>query len=470
MTGTQIVVVEDDAHLRAEVCRILEFLECPRVTGCAHPDWAQHLAGTGHSQAVILGVQTPAQATVKTYAELRQFNQDMPIVFLGTPESLADRPLKALADSAAGRITLPLRLSQLAGELDRIETVLQRSIPPRSPELFRSLVGNSSTIMKLRRTIEVVAKTDAIVLIAGESGTGKEVVARHIHYQSRRRQNPFVPLNCGAIPSELLESELFGHEKGAFTGAITTRQGRFEMAENGTLFLDEIGDMSLSMQVKLLRVLQERTYERVGSNLSLMANVRIIAATHVDLEEAIRRGNFREDLYYRLNVFPIETPPLRDRTEDLPLLINDLIERLEHQGRSAFRLSSSALKSLTAYPWPGNVRELANLVERLAILYPNELIEIAHLPEKYQMAIPEAEDKVLALVGVPGLVSAKTDLPAEGVDLKEYLQSVELSLIQQALKESGGVVAQAAKRLGLGRTTLVEKMRRFDLLRDEKIA
>ncbi|MES9977507.1 MAG: sigma-54 dependent transcriptional regulator, partial [Candidatus Thiodiazotropha sp. 6PLUC5] len=224
----------------------------------------------------------------------------------------------------------------------------------RPVELFRSLSGSSRATRQVNKMIEQVADSEATVLILGESGTGKEVVARKLHFHSVRRGKPFVPVNCGAIPGDLLESELFGHEKGAFTGAISARQGRFEMAEGGTLFLDEIGDMSMPMQVKLLRVLQERTFERVGSNKTIPCNVRIIAATHRNLEAAIKTGDFREDLYYRLNVFPIEMPPLRERVEDIPVLVNDLIHRIENEKRGSVRLTPAAVAALSHYRWPGN--------------------------------------------------------------------------------------------------------------------
>jgi len=236
----------------------------------------------------------------------------------------------------------------------------------------------------IHRLIEQVAPSDSNVLVLGESGTGKEMVARHIHEISGRAPHPFVPVNCGAIPAELLESELFGHEKGAFTGALTTRMGRFEFAEGGTLFLDEIGDMSLQMQVKLLRVLQERSFERVGSNRTIRCNVRIIAATHRDLEAAIEAGRFREDLFYRLNVFPIQIPPLRERLEDLPLLIEHLYERGQSTGGRRVHLGSDAMNCLMRCRWQGNVRELGNLLERLSILYPDQRIGAAELPERYR--------------------------------------------------------------------------------------
>jgi sigma-54 specific flagellar transcriptional regulator A len=301
------------------------------------------------------------------------------------------------------------------------------------------------------------------------------VVARNLHYHSKRREGPFVPVNCGAIPAELLESELFGHEKGAFTGAITSRAGRFELANGGTLFLDEIGDMPLPMQVKLLRVLQERTFERVGSNKTQNADVRIIAATHKNLEQMIETGSFREDLFYRLNVFPIEMAPLRERVEDIPLLMNELISRMEIEKRGSIRFNSAAIMSLCQHDWPGNVRELANLVERMAIMHPYGVIGVMELPKKFryvddedeQMATSlreELEERAALNVGLPG-VHSPASLPAEGLDLKDYLGNLEQGLIQQALDEAGGVVARAAERLRIRRTTLVEKMRKYGMNR-----
>ena len=256
--------------------------------------------------------------------------------------------------------------------------------PEQNHDLFRALVGQSARLEAVRRLIEQVANTDTNVLILGESGTGKEVAARSLHYRSVRRDKPFVPVNCGAIPHDLLESELFGHEKGAFTGAINARQGRFEMAEGGTLFLDEIGDMSLAMQVKLLRVLQERVFERVGANKSITADVRIVAATHRNLEDDIKAGRFREDLYYRLNVFPIEIPPLRERLEDLPLLLAEINDRLNRGRNTTVQMSPAAYAALKAHLWPGNVRELANLIERLGILHGGKPVALEDLPPKYR--------------------------------------------------------------------------------------
>ncbi len=348
--------------------------------------------------------------------------------------------------------------------------------------LLRLLVGKGRGIQEVRRLIGQVAETDANVLILGESGTGKEVVARAIHELSARSAGPFVPINCGAIPAELLESELFGHEKGAFTGAIAARRGRFELAQGGTLFLDEIGDMPLPMQVKLLRVLQERQFDRVGGGKAVQADVRVIAATHRDLEAMIRTQAFREDLYYRLNVFPIETPPLRDRADDIPLLLQELLNRHAEQHKGIIRLTQRAMESLMQYAWPGNVRELSNLIERLLILYPNQIVDVADLPGRYRLLPCEPRDERLtemderdALAAVfqsppeldPGIaMPLSMQLPQEGVNLKEMLADLEVELIRQALESQDGVVARAADLLSMRRTTLVEKMKKYGMSKD----
>jgi sigma-54 specific flagellar transcriptional regulator A len=355
-----------------------------------------------------------------------------------------------------------------------------------SNQCFSSLVGSSQKMQQIKQLILQVAQTDATVLILGESGTGKEVIAQALHKASQRSQKSFVPINCGAIPAELLESELFGHEKGAFTGAITTRKGRFEMAEKGSIFLDEIGDMPFPMQVNLLRVLQERRYERVGGNKTYECDVRVIAATHRDLELQLKDGSFREDLFYRLNVFPIEVPSLRERLEDIPELLDYLTLKQIDQGKASVKFSAQAIGSLQNYSWPGNVRELVNLYERLSILYPEKTVEYQHLPEKYQsLGVDKVsihsrevetmkeqsleEDSLESLdelsQNLSGAVVIQT-LPEEfskGIDLKSYLTNVEVTLIKQALGKTVGNVSQAAKILHVNRTTLVEKIRKYQL-------
>ena len=341
-------------------------------------------------------------------------------------------------------------------------------------------IGQSSAMVQIRRLIHQVAPHDTNVLILGESGTGKEVIAREIHNRSGRHKHPFVPINCGAIPADLLESELFGHEKGAFTGALTTRKGRFEVAEGGTLFLDEIGDMSMPMQVKLLRVLQERTFERVGSNHTLRCNVRILAATHRNLEQAIVEGTFREDLYYRLNVFPIEAPPLRQRLDDLPLLVEALTQRHRANGSGGVKLASCALSAMASYRWPGNVRELDNLLERLAIVMPGRAVRAGDLPERYRSNYDPANAETFEVSPLPDVEPTSPvalfaqfepepmsiGIPDGGLDLKEHLLEIERRLIMDALERSAGTVAQAARLLGLRRTTLVEKLRKLEISSD----
>jgi sigma-54 specific flagellar transcriptional regulator A len=344
--------------------------------------------------------------------------------------------------------------------------------------------GSSTAIRQVIRLTRQVAAHDSSVLILGESGTGKEVLARALHDLSPRRRGPFVAVNCGAIPAELLESELFGHEKGSFTGAISARRGRFEVAEGGTLFLDEIGDMSMTMQVKLLRVLQERVFERVGNHQSIPCNVRIVAATHRNLESAILGGQFRGDLFYRLNVFPIEMPPLRERCEDIEALLDDFAVSTRAAGRDPLQFSDAARMALRQYAWPGNVRELSNLVERLSILQDGRAVKLRDLPPKYQpadAALMLADEEAGAISAAPepltfddpelqplamspnGATPADllVRLPDDGIDLREHLLAIEQQLIAQALARSGGIVAHAARLLGLRRTTLVEKLRKF---------
>ena len=318
------------------------------------------------------------------------------------------------------------------------------------------LLGDSRAMRAVRELVTQVGPSEASVLIQGETGTGKELVAWSIHQASNRANGPFVPVNCGAIPAELLESELFGHEKGAFTGAIANRQGRFELAAGGTLFLDEIGDMPLDMQVKLLRVLQERTFERVGSTQTIQANVRVVAATHQDLESLVAEKKFREDLYYRLDVFPIETPALRDRTADIGLLISHQIAQLKAGGLT---FTDKAIAQLQKHTWPGNVRELMNLVERMSILHAGKEVDVAQLPEKYRFG---AESE---LPETASGSQTNRSLPEEGIDLKDFLTRTEIQMIEDALDRTGGVVAKAAELLGLGRTTLVEKMKKLGIER-----
>ena len=476
---TKILLIDDDHDRRRDLAVILNFLSEDHLA-CSSSEWQE--AGLESSRVVngvMLGDVSSKGGAVELIKQMGKWDENVPLMLIGEPAP-ADWP-DDLRRRVLTSLEMPPSYNKLLDSLHRAQVYREMYDQAKSrglqrePNLFRSLVGTSRAVQHVRQMMEQVADTEASVLILGESGTGKEVVARNLHYHSKRRQGPFVPVNCGAIPAELLESELFGHEKGAFTGAITARAGRFELAEGGTLFLDEIGDMPLPMQVKLLRVLQERTFERVGSNRTQNADVRIIAATHKDLEKMIEEGTFREDLYYRLNVFPIEMAPLRERVEDIPLLMNELISRMEHEKRGSIRFNSAAIMSLCRHDWPGNVRELANLVERMAIMHPYGVIGVMELPKKFRHVDDDDEQYATSLhdemeeraaISAPLVVpEAQAMLPIEGLDLKEYLGNLEQGLIHQALEDAGGVVARAAERLRIRRTTLVEKMRKYGMNR-----
>lgn len=318
---------------------------------------------------------------------------------------------------------------------------------------FKNIIGDSKEIQKLFETVEKVADTDSTILILGESGTGKELFAKAIHYNSRRQVGPFITVNCAAIPSELLESELFGHEKGAFTHAIRTRIGRFELANGGTIFLDEIGDMSLSLQSKLLRVLEERQFERIGGLNPIRTDIRIIAATHHDLKKAVEEGKFREDLYYRLNVIPIEIPPLRERKTDIPLLVNHFLKQFSNDiNRSIPEVDQEVMNRLSQYHWPGNVRELENVIERMVTLSSGDTITLQNLPEMLRHNPVEKH-------------SLTYEIPEGGISFDEVIHEFEKKLIIQALNKKGWIKNKAAQFLNLNRTTLVEKMKRKNILR-----
>ena len=318
---------------------------------------------------------------------------------------------------------------------------------------FANIIGTSEPIVQLFELVRKVADTDSTVLLLGESGTGKELIARALHYNSQRHQGNLVAVNCAAIPEELLESELFGHERGAFTHAVRTRIGRFEQASGGTIFLDEIADMSPGLQVKLLRVLQDRSFERIGGVKSIKVDIRVIAATNQELETLVKQGNFREDLYYRLNVIPIRIPPLRERVSDIPLLVAHFLQEFsKKKKKAAKRLSPQAMDLLIRYPWPGNVRELENLMERLVILTEGDVVEVEDLPQRFREA---------ASIG-PGVESI--DFPADGLNLPQALQEFERRLILKALERSNWVKSRAAQLLNLNRTTLIEKMKKQQIL------
>jgi len=369
-------------------------------------------------------------------------------------EVLVLETTRQISDNLPNHLRIPCTIYELKHALLKARAEIDELIEKADSKVFKNLVGESNAIKKIKRMIQQVANSDSNILILGESGTGKEVIASCIHQLSNRNTKPYVPINCGAIPSELMESELFGHEKGAFTGAVSKRAGRFEMANLGTLFLDEIGDMPLPMQVKLLRVIQDSKVERVGSTVSIDVNVRLIAATNKNLDDMIIHHTFREDLYYRLNVIPIHVPTLRDRTEDIPLLIKHQLEYIRKRIPHECIFSDNAIDAMCQYDWPGNIRELANFIERMVVLCDGKVIDandiveqLNHMKSKqHHFSIPQSDN----------------------INIKEFLGKIEQQLINLALEKSNGIVSSAAEYLHLGRTTLIEKMKKYKLVSTEQ--
>ncbi|WP_144395168.1 sigma-54 dependent transcriptional regulator [Pleionea sediminis] len=483
----KVLLIDDDHQRCHDIKTILDFIgeECVSVRS---DSWKTLLNNPDEFLTVAIGQLNEYESIADLVEEIQTLSRSLPLLIIGDV-SYSGKMSDDLEMQIIGRIDTPPKYNDLLEVLHACQEchgnqhIMQLGKQPL--ELFRSMVGASKPVQKVRKLIGQVAKSDANVLILGESGTGKEVAARNIHYLSDRSDQPFIPVNCGAIPGELLESELFGHEKGAFTGALSARQGRFELAQGGTLFLDEIGDMPLAMQVKILRVLQEKSFERVGGNKTIQADVRIIAATHRNLESEVAEGNFREDLFYRLNVFPIEMPALRDRSDDIPLLVNELTTRLEKHGRDSVRFSANAMASLMRHDWQGNVRELANLVERLCILFPYGVVDVNELPEKYQYLdglTPYEPPKLKEQIELQEQQEAESssssfisesqslDIPEEGLNLKEFMARLEIEYINKALDKEDWVVAKAAQSLGMRRTTLVEKMKKYDISRADGVS
>ena len=388
---------------------------------------------------------------------LDHFNENRPgtMVILLTAYGTIETAVQAVKRGAFDYLTKPAKLDEIMIILQRAEELnalkeenelLRSQIQQR----FANIIGQSPPMLQLYRTIQRVSKTATTVLILGESGTGKELIANAIHFNSDRKDKPFVPINCGAIPEELLESELFGHERGAFTGALKERKGRFELAHQGTVFLDEIGEMSQKLQVKLLRFLQEKRFERVGGGRPIQVDAGNIAATNKDLEKAVEEGSFREDLFYRLNVIPIHVPPLREREGDVPLLIHHFLKRhCQEKEIPLKRLSKAVVETLDRYPWPGNVRELENLIERLVILTDGEEIDLDDLPPRFRQSQATRPNSLLDI-----------SLGETGMDLKKTLDDLENHLIMEALRRANGVKNRAANLLGLNRTTLIEMMKK----------
>ncbi|MFZ5862103.1 MAG: sigma-54-dependent transcriptional regulator [Nitrospirota bacterium] len=448
----RILVVDDDAQARDVLAYALR-RHGYDVTERADPADAIQACRDTPFDVLFTDLKMPGMDGVALFQQARAILPRL-VGIVVTGHGTIDSAVRALREGLFDYITKPFLVDEVVAALQR--ALEFRRLVDENKSLKRQLqtkyhydrfLGHSEAMARVFSLIERVAETDSTVLILGESGTGKELVARTIHFNGPRADKPLIPVNCGAIPDSLLESELFGHERGAFTGAHATRIGRFELAHGGTIFLDEIGDMSQTLQVKLLRVLQERCFERVGGTKTIQVDVRVLAATNRDLEQAVREGRFREDLYYRLNVIPIIIPPLRDRTEDIPLLFEHFLESFNAQKHKAVSgIAPEAMRRLVTYAWPGNVRELENLVERLVILKGQGLLTLEDLPDKVVRGDSPA---------VPVVV-----FPADGVDLNRLVEAFEEDLIQRALKAAGGVKNRAAQLLRLNRTTLVEKMKK----------
>lgn len=457
---SSVLIVDDEAAVRKALEKFLKGL-----------DYTVYTASDGEKALGILDEQTidlalvdlvmPKMDGIELIRRMKRLNPEVVAIVL-TGFGTITTAVEAMRAGAYHYLTKPFELDDIAAliatalehhQLKRDNVELRRQVQDKYR--FENFVGKSDEMVSVFDLIGKVADTDSTVLILGESGTGKELVARALHYNSRRRDKPLITVNCAAIPEELLESELFGHVKGAFTGAIATKAGRFDTADGGTIFLDEIGDMSFKLQVKLLRVLQEQQFDPVGSTKMHQVNVRIIAATNQDLELAVSERRFREDLFYRLNVIPIHIPPLRDRAGDLPLLANHFLDKFARQsGHRITGVASDAMLVLTNYSWPGNVRELENVIERSVVLKPEGEISVGDLPEKVRTSC-------VATLEVP--TSSLFDIPDGGLSFKEAISDFENALIIKALEKANGNRNKAAVLLNLNRTTLVEKIKKKHL-------
>ena len=454
-----ILIVEDEASLREITAeRLIE--NGYRVTQADTGETACSLLTDFAFDIVITDLRLPGMDGMAVIEKARElYSEIVAVVVTGygtVPDAVA-----AIKRGASDFVTKPFQFDHLLHIL--ASTLEQRRLKSENAYLrsqlqerygFQDIIGQSPAMLELFKVLETVSNTTSTILLTGETGTGKELVARAIHHNSSRAQEKFVPLNCGAIPETLLEAELFGHVKGAFTGAIANRPGRLKQADRGTLFLDEIGTMSPNLQSKLLRVLQEREFERVGDSQSTKIDVRFIAATNSDLAEMIKLGRFREDLFYRLNVIPIHLPPLRDRREDVPLLVQRFINKLgqeQEPARANIRISQEAMRRIMAFDWPGNIRQLENTIERILVLTPGQSqIDISDLPLELQET-----NRVTT--------SSSVSLPENGIDLQNYLRNLERSLICLALERTGGNQNKAAELLNIKRTTFIEKTKRLNL-------
>ena len=460
MKNKSILIVEDEKADRDTMIDLLSEAGY-EVHGAQNGEEAIERAKEYSFNVVITDLKMPKGDGLQVLEQVKRIDPRT-MVIICTGYGTVDTAVKAMKLGAYEYITKPIKIEEIklvvqrALDYQRLEVenvLLQKQL--KAKYRFKNLIGDSEVMQQIFQFIEKIAGTNSTILICGASGTGKELVARAIHYNSDRRNEPMVPVNCGAIPEDLLESELFGYEKGAFTGALKTRIGRFELANGGTIFLDEIGDMSPALQVKILRVLQEHEFERVGGVKSIKVDIRIIAATHRDLEKAVKQGTFREDLYYRLNVIPIALPLLRERRSDIPLLIHYFIEKFNGEKKQHIEgVSPEALKCFMRYHWPGNVRELENMIERLVILKGEGIIEQEDLPEK--------------IVGTEWTdIMPSKDIPDSGISFNTAVSEFERELILRALKKTNWVKNRAAKLLQLKRTTLVEKMKKIQLTREK---
>jgi DNA-binding NtrC family response regulator len=453
----QILIVDDDNGNREGLTLLLR-QEGYQITAVDSGEEALQRLEETFFAIVITDLLLPGISGLDI---LRHIKERMPQthVILMTGHASTETAVEAMKEGAFDYLTKPINVKELKILLDNaleksrlVAENLYLRQQLRGKYHFANMIGSSPTMQVIFKQMEKIVQTDSTVLILGESGTGKELVARAVHFNSVRKEKPYIAINCGAIPGELLESELFGHVKGAFTGAVSDKAGKFEAAEGGTIFLDEIGTMPMQLQMKLLRVLQEREVERVGSSRKIRLNVRIISATNADLAELVKTREFREDLYYRLNVIPVHLPPLRERREDIPLLIKHFLKKsCEAQNHPPCSLSGEAAAALQQYDWPGNVRELENVIERAVALVEGESIGVGDLPTQISQR-PECASVICFPL-----------FNEDGVDLPTLVAELECRMIQSALERSGGVKTRAAELLNLNRTTLVEKIRRYNL-------
>jgi len=454
--ATKILLIEDDQGSR-EALLILLKVSGFAIKGCSNGQEGLRLLTGERFDIVISDLFLPDLNGIEILTQVKRDSPRTEVILI-TGHASAETAVKAMKEGAFDYITKPLNIDELRiivdkavekGQLLSENVYLKKQLQDKYE--FANIIGDSQAMQQLFSRMKRIIKTDSTVLILGESGTGKELVAKAIHFNGSRKDKPFVAVNCSAIPENLLESELFGHAKGSFTGAIKEKIGKFEAANLGTIFLDEIGTLPMHLQTKLLRVLQEQEIERVGSNRQIKLDVRVISATNVNLEEEVKRGNFREDLFYRLNVIPVLIPPLRERTEDiLPLTRHFLEKNCRAMQRSSMHLEKEALEALEAYPWNGNVRELENIMERVVALTEGDLITLRDLPSNIAKSYLEWEGSPISVT-------------PQGINMVQTINEIEKKMIAEALQLAGGVKARAALMLSINRTTLVEKMRRLGI-------